>query len=272
LVRVTARMLAKKPRRLWGLFRFLPRKSAFQVLDAIEGFRQRSGSLMHVRVRGLPDPVALRQGTTDLAVFLQVFVDRQYDCAAAKSGQYVLDAGANIGLASIFFLAANPACRVVAVEPDPENCELAALNLRPFGDRCRLVQGAVWACRQPLELSRGTFRDGGHWASQTLPISRGKGNAGMVQGYEVGDLIADFPQVDLLKMDVEGAELAVFRDGDVSWLEKTRCCAVECHGDECADAVLKALDRYGFRHAARGEVLFAWKPTAVPPSAPEIGP
>ena len=36
--------------------------------------------------------------------------------------------------------------------------------------------------------------------------------------------------LDLLKIDIEGAELQVFRDGSTDFLAKTRCCAVECHG------------------------------------------
>jgi hypothetical protein len=81
-----------------------------------------------------------------------------------------------------------------------------------------------------------------------------------VQAYSVGEITKDFPRIDYLKMDIEGAELDVFRNGDLTFLKKTRVCAVECHDDDCMKAVTSALDKFGFKIEHKGEVLFSIRP------------
>jgi FkbM family methyltransferase len=199
----------------------------------------------------------LRNGTSDFAVFCQVFLERQYDLPIVPKAEYIVDAGANIGLASVYFLSRNPRARVVAIEPDPENFEIAQENLRSFGDRCKLIHGAVWSHSGTLAISRGSFRDGKHWATQTLPIVDDTHDS--VRAYSVNELTRDalFPRIDLFKMDIEGAELQVFRDGETGFLMTTRCCAVECHGDDCVNAYSAAIQAAGFRLRQSSELLIA---------------
>lgn len=60
----------------------------------------RPGAVIHVSVPDLPWPVSLRTGTSDAAVFLQVFIQRQGFFPVDGEPEFIVDAGANIGLAS----------------------------------------------------------------------------------------------------------------------------------------------------------------------------
>jgi Methyltransferase FkbM domain len=78
--------------------------------------------------------------------------------------------------------------------------------------------------------------------------------------------------VDLIKLDIEGSEFALFDSAD--WLQRVSAIAMEVHppyGDP--NAILKSIDKYGFAYAVAGEDLqrihdakqaryiYAWKNT-----------
>jgi hypothetical protein len=91
-------------------------------------------------------PLRCRPNTTDHAVFRQIFVEREYQCLDhIRDARLIIDCGANVGYASAYFLSRFPGSHVIAVEPDPGNFELLKANLAPYGNRCRLVNSAVWS-------------------------------------------------------------------------------------------------------------------------------
>jgi len=60
--------------------------------------------------------------------------------------------------------------------------------------------------------------------------------------------------IDILKMDIEKAELVVFRAEDLSWLSKVRNIAIELHGKEARNVFVDALRDYECRMVESGEV------------------
>jgi hypothetical protein len=76
--------------------------------------------------RGHKSPFTLRTNTADVAVFRQVFVDREYDHAmlAGIHPKQIIDAGAHIGSVSILFAVKFPEARIIAIEPDAKNFEM----------------------------------------------------------------------------------------------------------------------------------------------------
>jgi FkbM family methyltransferase len=206
-----------------------------------------------VGVRGYRRPVRLRPGSSDFAVFSQVFLQGQYAGLPVRAPRVIIDAGANIGLASLFFLRRYPRARVIALEPEPENFAVAAANLRPYRHRCTLVRGALWSHTTRLALRPGTA----HWAAQVMPAAAG--GDGLVPAYSLADLMAGhgLPFVDLLKVDIEGAEEEVFRAGRDTVLRRVGCCAVELHGPACEAAFREAVRRHGFASYRRGELTVA---------------
>jgi FkbM family methyltransferase len=231
--------------------------SLVDTLGCYEGFGALKGQYLDVSLRGLKLPVRLRNGTSDFDVFRQVFAQRQYQLKLPLRIEYIVDAGANIGLASLFLLQRFPNARVIAIEPDPENFAVASHNLRQFADRCDLIHGALWHTDGSVQVARGSFGDGRHWATQTLPVN---GDAAeTVPSWTLQSLLGKyaFPRIDLLKIDIEGAELAVFDQGDTSFLDVTQVCAVECHGDACREVYVRAASQYGFYIEEVGELTVA---------------
>ena len=71
----------------------------------------------------LQKPVQLRRNVQDVHAFAQVFVHREYDFNWLEDLRRIVDGGANVGFASLYFKAAFPEAQIHAVEPHPHNAE-----------------------------------------------------------------------------------------------------------------------------------------------------
>ncbi|HYJ80936.1 MAG TPA: FkbM family methyltransferase [Longimicrobiaceae bacterium] len=132
-----------------------------------------------------------------------------------RPGAVFVDVGANWGYFTLLAAAlVGPEGRVVAVEPDPRLFARLQANLRAN----RLAQAAAYPVaaadvRGPLVL-RGHDADGGNWGASTLLHRAGDpGERYAVEGRTVDDLLDELKlgRVELLKLDVEGAEEMVLR-------------------------------------------------------------
>ncbi len=95
-----------------------------------------AGRIYRISLAGYKDPVYIRGGgSSDAIVLYQIFGAGEYKLATAlESVNFILDAGANIGLASLYFLRRYPKAKIMAVEPDSANFELCRKNLEPYRD------------------------------------------------------------------------------------------------------------------------------------------
>jgi len=91
-----------------------------------------AGTLVEVRIPGLPHPVVCRAGTSDFSVLRQIFVDDELGFELSQPPANIIDAGANIGLASIRFAERWPDANIHAIELDPANFEVLQRNVAPY--------------------------------------------------------------------------------------------------------------------------------------------
>lgn len=131
------------------------------------------------------------------------------------------------------------------------------MNLRGFEERSILLNAAVWNEDCELAIRRGEFCDGREWATQVVPACRD--DELTVPARSLESLLKEysFPWIDLLKIDIEGSELTVFRDGDTAFLQRTGCCAIECHGAECLAAFSASAVAEKFDLSQSGELTVA---------------
>jgi FkbM family methyltransferase len=217
----------------------------------------RRRSLVRLRLRGYPHPIFIRRFSSDCYVVRQVFSEQQYQhCALSVRDGTVIDCGANIGCSALYFLNKWPVASVIAIEPDSENAALCQKNLAPYGERATTVQAAIWSCGSRLRVARGEYRDGLEWSHQTVPCRSGE--MGDTDAVTIADVVTRFnlDAIDLLKVDIEGAEAEVFSGHCDSWLALTRGIAIELHGPECEAAVFRALNGYHYHLERHGEVTY----------------
>lgn len=148
---------------------------------------------------------------------------------SAERSKYIVDLGANIGLASRFFADQYPESRLFCIEPDPRNFAILEKNLSSLmrAGRCELMRAAVWNKSGPLSLTDTPADD----EFDSISVSEKKVDAGnSVEGFTMSELLdhSGFPRVDLLKIDVEGAEVQLFESTN-DWLDRVCTLAIEFH-------------------------------------------
>lgn len=198
-------------------------------------------------------PLFMRTGpSSDYIVAWQVFSRADYGRLRRLSGvRTLLDCGANAGYTSAYLLSAFPKARVVAIEPDPGNVELCRRNLAPYGERAHVLAGAVWSHPTTLSLVREPV--GGDFAVRVVDDG-----AGGVQSWSPEQLI-DLcgGTVDVLKIDIEHAEVELFRVG-APWMRSVRNVAIELHNAECANVFHKAMSTYECQTTIEGEITYCF--------------
>lgn len=93
-------------------------------LAAIRAKATHSTAVVEIRRHDCKYPLRLRVPSSDIGIYRQVFLREEYKFAAEIEPEVIVDAGANIGLASIYFANKYPHARIVAIEPEASNFEL----------------------------------------------------------------------------------------------------------------------------------------------------
>ena len=196
-----------------------------------------------------------RACSSDPYTIRQVFVGREHDkLLQINDVKLIVDCGANIGCASVRFLSHYPQAQLIAVEPDAKSFVILKDNLSPYGDRAKPLCAAVWdEDGQVVNCSRGTYRDGLDW-STTVSVSNEGGDTPTVS---LDRLLNDSgcATIDILKIDVEGAEKTIFDERCHSWLSRTRNLCIELHGEDCRLAFDNALRDYSGRREEVNELI-----------------
>ncbi len=176
---------------------------------------------------GIKNPILLRLKTSDISTYKQIIVDREYDIEISEPPKVILDAGANIGLASIYFANRFPEAKIIAVEPELSNYYLLKKNTAPYQNIIR-IQSALWKDNTSINL---VDPDIGNWGFQTHSVdNKEEKECYQVQGLTVDKIMHDYAIdfIDILKVDIEGAEKEVFEDAS-RWIDRVGILTVELH-------------------------------------------
>jgi FkbM family methyltransferase len=155
----------------------------------------------------------------------------------------VIDAGANIGDTACWYASKFPEAQIIALEPDPSNFAMLALNARPYGERVNPFRLALWHHDANLEII-----DGGSSIGMRVQPVDASANSDCT-GISLISLMRklDLTKLDIVKIDVEGEELNLFAPKFDSWMDHASVIVVDVHSDEAADVVRCAAARWGLQ-------------------------
>ena len=217
-VSVAARFLAHEPRRRDGA-----RLAAATVLLWARGRAGLGGRPTSLAATADGHRVHFTAWTyIDLLVAREIFLDRDYRVPPDLEPRTIADLGANTGISVQFLRALYPSAEIVAAEPDPANFQ--RLEANTSGDEStRLVQAAVG-----LESGRTKFYPEKEGWTSSLESRHGT-HAIEVDLVTVPELLGQVGahQVDLLKVDIEGAEWPLLEAGALQGA--TGCLIGELH-------------------------------------------
>src|SRR5882672_5426478 len=163
-------------------------------------------------------------------VFSEIFVRRDYFFKSDSRTPLILDCGSNIGMSVLFFKQLYPGSRVIAFEPDRETFDVLQANVRKNQwQDVELHNKAIF----PTDGTINFYSDPSHPGSLAMSTARERfpGRAVTCQTVETVRL-SSFIQgpVDLVKMDIEGAEALVMKElAEAGKLKEIKEIFVEYH-------------------------------------------
>lgn len=182
--------------------------------------------------------VRIRPKSSDPDVFLQIFANKDYDLSRfpqlstimsayqsiLNKGQIpiLIDAGANIGAASIWFSRLFPRAHILAIEPDADNVELCRMNTGDLPN-VKVIAAAVGSTSGHVSLNNPTKRA---WSVET--IRDDGGNVTVLTVAEIVSQVKGSPKLFLVKIDIEGFEDDLFAK-NTEWVNETDVLIVEPH-------------------------------------------
>ena len=210
-----------------------------------------------VNIHGISTPFAYRPIEEDVGIIKSIFGFQEYQLPPIKDFQpkLILDCGSNIGCAAVYFAIKYPYAQIYSVEPEKDNFKLLLFNTILY-DNIYPIKSALWNKETFIRVEDRGF---GKWGFMTFETNADDPDA--FKTTTVARLLADsgFDEIDLIKIDIEGAEKEVFSAPDVDdWLPKVKVLVIELHDrmkQGCSYEFFKAISKYKWFFAFRGENL-----------------
>lgn len=221
-----------------------------------------------VTVPGYP-PIYLRPGTTDVAIVRCIIGQKEYSLAgtgfdqvcrrrynelvAAGQRPLIVDAGANIGAASLWFAREFPKALIMAIEPEAANAACLRENTAE-AQNIVVREAALGASAGKVALTNPANHD---WAFRSERSTDGSG----IEIVTIPQIIASAEGAVpfLAKIDIEGFESDLFAE-NIDWIGDFDVLMIEIHdwmfpGRGSSHSLQKAMAPHGFDLMLRGENL-----------------
>jgi FkbM family methyltransferase len=141
----------------------------------------------------------------------------------------ILDVGANIGVETFRFREMHKDANVVSIEPSARNFSILEKNFKDDRKVC-LINGALWKSSGILQLRKNENQSHESWRLAS-EIDYASSDFESVRTYSMTEVLElsgiGEGTIDILKIDIEGAEAVVFCEGDNSWLSQVRVVIME---------------------------------------------
>lgn len=168
-----------------------------------------------------------------LALKREIFTQHSYFFETKNAQPRIIDAGAHIGLATLYFKKLFPAAQITAIEPHPTAVKLFEQNI--WENDCSDVTIIEAALAPPLTKRLKLHEDSEEsWLSTTGQLEKAWSGqmqtrplTSSVQTIDLASLIEE--PVDLIKLDIEGMEQAVVMNLPAFILQKIGQFLIEFH-------------------------------------------
>jgi FkbM family methyltransferase len=177
-------------------------------------------------------------------IYEEIFRKQIYKFKCEHANPIIIDAGANIGLAILYFKKLFPNANITAFEPDENVFQVLQKNMDSFGFKdVNLIKKGLWT--EETELS---FNAEGADAGRIL-TSQQDTKVIKIQTVKLSDYLKN-NKIDLLKIDIEGAEFEVLKEAE-AYLKNVQNMFVEYHSfvgkEQYLAELLQILKGAGFR-------------------------
>ncbi len=180
--------------------------------------------IISINVKDLSEKVNFRNTPSDIQIFTQIFILKEYDISIEKPIFTIIDCGANIGLATLYFLTKFPSAKIIAIEPELQNFKMLQMNLAHYRNVICINKG-IWSRKCALEIIDNGWGNAGFIIKEVDEM-----NDSTIEAISISDLFSQFDlnKVDILKIDIEGSEDQLFFN-NVDWIKNVKMIFCEIH-------------------------------------------
>lgn len=214
------------------------RKYFFLIYLIIKGFFKKKG---FVRYSGLT--IEYNDSTSLIGMYNEIVFQECYKFIPETENPVIIDCGANIGISILYFSSEIPSASIYAFEADPNVFEILSRNIKKNNSNAILIQKAVWTSNDETLKFGGIGGDAGSLYATENIIE--------VKSIRLKDFIESFKEIEILKIDIEGAEIDVIKDcaNSLAHINKV---FIEYHSftdkKQELDLLLNILTSSGFRY------------------------
>lgn len=185
-------------------------------------------------------------------LFKEIFIFNEYNFEPKTEEPLIIDCGSNIGMSVLYFKYKFPKSKIVAFEANPYAFSLLQKNIDINNlSNIEIFNNALFDKEQEIPFfignSPGTLLG-------SINKERGGDNKMLVKAKKLSDYLKDIQIIDLIKIDVEGAETNIINDlVDSSCLGKSKEYIIEFHhnmneNEALLSSFLKIFESNGFRY------------------------
>lgn len=202
-----------------------------------------TGCPVRIRSKTIRYPFQIRE-KLDLSTFFSVILGDQYLTKADFPVRTIIDAGANIGTSTVYFASLYPEAEICAIEPSQTNFERLKANTEEYPN-VKCLCGALAGREGHVKIKDTSCQHDSFRVGQCDEES-----AGSVPAWDLPACLElmGWSHVDLLKVDVEGAEVEIFSEAPERWMNLVNHFFIETHDSSSHQAskvvfkVLSAID------------------------------
>jgi len=211
--------------------------------------------------------INIRKELGDEAIFRQIFIEGELDLRKSKFWEniksreatlgdkaLIVDCGAHIGLASLFYGLLFPKAKIISVEPDYNNYILACSN-NSENKNVTLKNFAIASTRGTLFIENPAESSAAYRVSDNNNDNLSQG----VLSVSINEILIEFNELTpfIIKIDIEGWEKDLFSK-NTEWIELFDYIVIELHdwmlpGEEISRNFWRSLKDHNFDIDSIGE-------------------
>ena len=210
----------------------------YVALMQLQGGGHQFEPFVAMSFKNLLHPLFIRPKTDDTKTIINNIIREEWgNFIPSKEPKWMIDAGAYIGDTSAYFLSRFKDLNIIALEPDSMTFTVAHKNLTPYGKRVQLYNCGLYTHEGSV----------GFKSSETSSAIIANGEL-QISVTTIPALLAKYSieRLDILKMDIEGAEELIFSSDVHSWLPYIDLLIIELHSHRGEELIKNVLTKYGF--------------------------
>lgn len=190
-------------------------------------------------------PLLVRSQTSDILNAEEIFINEDYGQNIPFKINTIIDAGANVGFASIYYSRRFPKSKILALEPEKSNFKILKKNVRPY-PKVIPINKALWNSKTFLNISnRGKTENWG------FMVEESKNTQNDITSLTVQECmkILQTQTIDIFKIDIEGSEKELF-EKNINWLSNVKFLVIELHEKMrvgSTESFYNAIKKYNFK-------------------------